>query len=175
MCFLILVLEHINTSKSNMNVSLTVSMLFFPFFFSPYSSFHNWCWSHIDGETKHMFMAWEPFCMQNTCRLGSPISFTKCGKEPWCDAGQVSVCVLKCLAFKATIVDFFFLSEKETWISYSKESIGNCTYAQYQFLTNWLGLQFCKETTDFTISFERTTCCGNFGSWIGACHGCIWE
>ena len=42
-------------------------------------------------------------CMQSTNRLGPPISFMKCGRKPQCEAGQVSVCVLKCLAFKASV------------------------------------------------------------------------
>lgn len=45
----------------------------------------------------------KPLCMQSTNRLGPPISFMKCGRKPQCDAGQVSVCVLKCLAFKTSV------------------------------------------------------------------------
>lgn len=35
--------------------------------------------------------------------LGLQLSFMKCGRKPQCEAGQVSVCVLKCLAFKASV------------------------------------------------------------------------
>lgn len=86
----------------------------------------------------------KPLCMQSTSRLRPPISFMKCGRKPSCHAGQVSVCVLKCLAFKASV-----FSRKQTWISYSIGQIEICTFAQYQLLTNWFGSQFCKEGIDF--------------------------
>lgn len=91
----------------------------------------------------------KPLCMQSTNRLGPPISFMKCGRKPSCHAGQVSVCVLKCLAFKASV-----FSRKQTWISYSIGQIEICTFARYQLLTNWLGSRFCKEGIDFGFNCE---------------------
>lgn len=71
---------------------------------------------------ERMFMAYRIIMHAKHPALG-----LRCGRKPSSDAGQVSVCVLKCLAFKAT----GFFSRKQTWISYSGGQIEICAFAQY--------------------------------------------